>query len=269
MTSRQLGGLRSGLALDAGHTNVHDHGDHRLLVTPECPDYWEGNCLLLDEPPATPDDRPAVWANALARWRYALASTSLAATRHPMVRWESTDARPIAPALLPRGAAHAQDTVHVLNGWRKPTRPVPAVACRPASSDDDWQAIVEMVRGAAHEERYVEYVRWSYAKARKAFARAASTWWMAEYRGEVVGSLGLFRGDGIARFQELETRETHRGRGIASLLIGRALAERPAADATPVYIVAETGAAPERLYRSLGFAPVSWVHSISWDSAEA
>lgn len=269
MTSRLLGGLRSGLALDAGHTDVHDHGDHRVLVTPECPDYWEGNCLLLDEPPATADDRPAVWATALACWRSALAATPLAATRHPLVRWESTDARPIAPALLPRGATHAQDTVHVLDGWCKPTRPVPAVACRPASSDDDWNAIIEMVLGAAHEERHVQYVHWSYAKARKTFARAASTWWTARDRDVLVGSLGLFRGDGFARFQELETREAHRGRGIASLLIARALAERPATDASPVYIVAETGAAPERLYRRLGFAPVSWVHSIAWDSAEA
>jgi len=269
VTSRQLGGLRSGLTLDVGHTDVLDHGDHRVLVTPGCPDYWEGNCLLLEEPPATADDRPAVWATALARWRSAVAASPLAATRRPLVRWESTDARPVAPALLPRGVTHAQDTVHVLDRWCEPTRPVPAVACRPVSSDDDWNAIIEMVLGAAIEECHIQYVRWSYAKARTTFAHAASTWWTAEDHGVLVGSLGLFRGDGFARLQDIETRETHRGRGIASLLIARALAELPAADASPVYIVAETGAAPERLYRSLGFAPVSWVHSIAWDSAAA
>lgn len=268
MTSRLLGGLRSGLTLDAGHTHVLDRNGHRVLVTPGCPSYWEGNCLLLDEPPATADASPAVWATALARWRSAVAASPLASTRRPLVRWESTDARPIASALLPRGVTHTQDTVHVLDAWCTPMRAAPAVACRPASSDDDWNAIIEMVLGAAHEERYVQYVRWSYAKARETFARAASTWWTAEDRGVLVGSLGLFRGDGFARFQEIETRETHRGRGIATLLIARALAERPASDASPVYIVAETGAAPERLYRRLGFAPVSWVHSIAWDSAE-
>ncbi len=39
---RSLPGIRSNLALDAGHTSIVEGADHRVLVTPACPDYWGG-----------------------------------------------------------------------------------------------------------------------------------------------------------------------------------------------------------------------------------
>lgn len=264
--SRALPGLRSNLALDADHTSVIDAGDHRVLVTASCPDYWEGNCLLLDAPPASPDDGADVWTAALARWRAAIDAGPVGAVPHPLIRWESTDPGPIATSVLPAGTTHAQDTVLALDDSASVSGAAPAVECRPAASDADWDAIVAMVLGDEPEDdAHARYRRWAYAALRRRFARTGSTWWTAWDGPLLVGSLGLFRDDALWRFQELETRASHRGRGIASRLIGRALAEPPAGARPPVYMVAETGGAPERLYRRLGFAPVSWIHGIAWE----
>lgn len=266
--SRALPGLRSNLALDADHTSVSDAGDHRVLVTPGCPDYWEGNCLLLDAPPASLDDGADVWAAALARWRAVIDDGPVGAVPRPLIRWESTDPTPIPPALLPAGTTFAQDTVLALQGPPAVAGAAPAVACRPATSDADWAAIVAMVVADEPDgDPHARYVRWAYAALRQRFARTGSTWWTAWDGPLVVGSLGLFRGDDLWRFQELETRPSHRGRGIASLLVARALAELPTVACPPVYMVAETGGAPERLYRRLGFAAVSWIHGIAWEGS--
>lgn len=264
VATRLLPGIRSNLALDADHTSIVERPDHLVLATPTCPNYWEGNCIVLDAPPASWDDTAEVWMNALARWRTVIAASSIGAVSHPMVRWESIDSHRASKDRLPADTVSAQDTVLRLEGMPSAVGAPPAVECRPAETDADWDAIVAMVLEEARDDAHASYVRWAYAALRRRFESTGSVWWTARERGLVVGSLGLFRSEALWRFQEVDTRASHRGRGIASLLVARALADRPVHTRPDVYMVAETGGAPERLYRRLGFVPVSWIHCISW-----
>jgi GNAT superfamily N-acetyltransferase len=254
--SRDLPATRSNLAIDAEDTEVIHRADHLVLHTPARRSYWDGNVLVLDEAPAAPGDPPERWSEALSPWWDTWASSPLAGD--PVrLRWESTDRR--QPKGLPAGVIYSQDTTLELGQLATLERPPPPVSCRPAISDEDWRALTDMVLGA-DDGLPADYVEWAYAKARRAFARTGSAWWTAWDADQLVGSLGLFRGADLWRFQEVETRASHRGRGVASLLVTRALGawtpERPA------YVVAETGEPPERMYQRLGFTPVSWVHTL-------
>lgn len=312
-------GLRSNLELDAMHTEVLERGDHRALSTRACPQYWEGNCLLLDEPPAPMEASEAQWAEAIAHWRSRVQAAPLAAVGHAMLRWEtslpveagvgasamdselreaalasgSSDPAGRGPqsraprAQLPEGVTFSQDTVLVHAHAPAPRQLPPSIHLRLAESEADWRAIVEMVleseqrsdsspdsvpaAAPADLSPHARYLDWAYASARATFTRTGSPWWTAWDGPLLVGSLGLFHGPSLSRFQEVETRRSHRGRGVASALLMHALAHAASSHATsapsasrPLVIVAETDGAPERLYRRLGFTPVSHVSSLAW-----
>jgi GNAT superfamily N-acetyltransferase len=250
--------IRSALALDADVVEVVDGGaGSRLVRTPSRPDYHDGNFVLLAGPPAAPDDPDPAWAAALER-----ALGRWPARGRAAVRWESDDPTPIRPGALPPGARASVDATLRLARWLEPDRPAPAVTCVRATDDDDWRAIVGLAR-ASDGAPSADFVEWTYAKLRRAFTATGSAWWTAWDGDRLVGSLGLHRGADLWRFQEVETRSSYRRRGVATRLIGRALAEVPPGDPRPVVIVAEAGGAPERLYRRLGFEPVGAVHTVA------
>lgn len=81
--------------------------------------------------------------------------------------------------------------------------------------------------------------------------------------GELVARLGIVRcapGAGqapVARYQHVGTRVEHRGRGLATHLLGRAAAWAAGAGAVRWEIHVEPGSAAHRLYAALGFRPVT------------
>ena len=67
--------------------------------------------------------------------------------------------------------------------------------------------------------------------------------------------MGIFVGNGLARYQEVQTAESHRGRGIASaLLVVAGRWARAKSEDVPLVIVADAGTPAGRLYRRMGFA---------------
>lgn len=81
--------------------------------------------------------------------------------------------------------------------------------------------------------------------------------WFGAFEGDqLVAHMGMFHDDTVARYQAVETRATHRGRGICAALLSHvsAWAASRAPDAVQV-IVAEADSDAGRLYRRQGFAP--------------
>jgi GNAT superfamily N-acetyltransferase len=275
--SRDRPGIRSTLLVDALHTQVRDAGDHLVRSTPAYPNYWDGHGLVLDEAPCSADDPPELARAALERWLARLDATpELAHVGQRTIKWESLDPRPLLRVALPAGASYGRDVTLRLHRLAEPTPTPPEIDFRPvaaegtSAADADWDAIVAFViegnlaSGAAYvDATYPDFVRWAYARQRATFAASRSAWWTAWDGPLLVGSLGLFEAPDLRRFQEIETRETHRRRGVASTLIRRALEYGDvSARSLETYIVAVASAAPERLYRSLGFEPCSWIHSV-------
>ena len=86
-------------------------------------------------------------------------------------------------------------------------------------------------------------------------ARDLGAWFGAFADGALVADLGIVRCGPTARYQDVTTDEEHRGRGLASHLLG--VAAQWAADGGCEQWVIVTGATNPagRVYRRLGFAP--------------
>jgi GNAT superfamily N-acetyltransferase len=138
-----------------------------------------------------------------------------------------------------------------------PTPPA-GVRFRPASGEHDFHAAAELVfsGGTDGSSAYRDFFAYQYREHHAAFVRSGSTWWLAFDGAELVGSLGLYEAPGWCRYRDVETRASHRRRGLASALIATAaLHARARAADRPIYMVATAGEAPERLYTRLGFRP--------------
>lgn len=78
--------------------------------------------------------------------------------------------------------------------------------------------------------------------------------------------MGMFHDAHIARYQSVETRATHRRRGICSALLRHcALWALGRAPEVQVVIVAEADTNAGRLYRSMGFAHAETIYGVVRD----
>lgn len=241
---------RTDLALlRLGGSIVEDGGDRLVVRTPDNPTFHWGNFVLLDRPP-TAAEVPSLLADLDA---------TFPESHHRAIGIDGTVARvdELAP-LQEAGLSVDVATVLTARATQPPPRPDTEASYRPLVGDDDWRQRV-MLSARCNEDRpAAEYLR--FATARAATDRALTeaghgAWWGAFLDGRLVSSLGLFRaGDGLARFQTVETDPDLRGRGLAGTLVHHAgqwgLAEL---GIETLVMVADPDYVAVRVYRSVGF----------------
>jgi GNAT superfamily N-acetyltransferase len=240
-----------GIATDAlvndGIVRRTRDGDRVVLDTPSRRDFWFGHGFVLDAPP------DAARVAALVEEGRALFAP-FGAPRF-VVQWERAYDGPDPLADAPGGALRDQSVVMVYDG------PVPQADPRVADHDGaHWDEAAALA-----SEQYPEYgdfTRWRFdcirhdvnpGRARVVGIRAG---------GRLLNTVGLYRGDGIARFMTPVTRPAARGRGCfaacARTLIAWANADAP----RRVVIVADAHDGPVDLYRRLGFVPASYLEAV-------
>jgi GNAT superfamily N-acetyltransferase len=240
------------------------HADCALARFDDRRDYWSGQAVIPHDPPASGDIEQ--W---LARFIAELGRD--VASKGPLQRlrvsWETgdTEAWPGATSLV---AGDTYERSIVLRGDAPPsTAPPPGLAIRPLASDADWAAAAQLsdaesgpVLGPTHGP----FIRWRYAEYRRALdTDRTGAFWGAFDGPLLVGSLGLFESSTSMRFQDVNTRATHRRRGVASALISSALAPAFARNPDAFGIIAAIPDSPaERLYRSLGFREIGSLHAV-------
>jgi GNAT superfamily N-acetyltransferase len=94
-------------------------------------------------------------------------------------------------------------------------------------------------------------------KARRSQIARGRGQWFGAFDGDLlVGDLGIFCDDRVARYQSVQTRATHRRRGVCSALLR--MAHDWAKGRSPnarVLIAADADDTPRLLYRKVGFQP--------------
>jgi ribosomal protein S18 acetylase RimI-like enzyme len=124
-------------------------------------------------------------------------------------------------------------------------------------SDDDWaaEARIALELEDAPDAAHLLFMRRRTAERRAAVERGTTVWLGAEVAGEIVATAGIAdAGDGVTRFQDVQTAAAHRRRGHASALV--AVGVRTAAAAfggREFVLVAERSGPAIGLYRRLGF----------------
>lgn len=227
---------------------VEDHGDHLVVRSPHHPDFHWGNFLLVTDADRVDDARR--WVSAFraafpdAGW-VAVGLPRLPEDPQPWVAHglglEVDDV--LTTRTLPRPAPRPHGyTVRRLGGTDWEQDLARAVAANEASDEHDPMSFERFARGQLLTRQDLS-------------RRDLGAWFGAFADGALVADLGIVRCGRAARYQDVTTDDAHRGRGLASHLIG--VAARWAADGGCDQWVIVTGAdnPAGRVYRSLGFGP--------------
>ena len=241
--------FRTDLALlRLGGSQIEEHDSYLLVRTPDNPTYWWGNCLLLD---------PARWTPSEA---IGLFEAEFPDAQHVAIGFDGPAVDPAqlsgyadAGLVLEHSVAMTTATVN------PPPRPQAIAALRPFVEESDWAQRVELTCAVNTDHEPEAHRAFATAKAasdRRLAEGTGGSWFGAFIDGRLVSELGVIpTGDGLARYQSVETHPDFRGRGLAGSLVhyAGAIALRDY-DAKTLVMVADPDYLACRVYQSVGFA---------------
>jgi GNAT superfamily N-acetyltransferase len=237
-------GFRTDVALRALEgAEVTDRGDHLVVRSPDNPDFWWGNFLLLRQVP-----RPGEAGAWLARF-----AAAFPAAQHVALGVDTADDAPIPADLVAAGLAAEHAAVLTATQPNPPPRPNTHAEIRPLDSDADWRQSVELaLRCSGDEPTYLE--RRTTAR-RRLTQTGAGAWFGAFTGGRLQAQLGLYdAGDGYARYQNVETDPQARRQGLAGTLVWAAARYGLEVLGTRTFVIVADPAGPAiRIYQACGF----------------
>jgi ribosomal protein S18 acetylase RimI-like enzyme len=237
-------GFRTDVALRiAEGAEVTDRGDCLVIRSPENPNFWWGNFLLLRGWPADGDG----WLDRFA--------AEFPQAEHVALGVDGTAPGGPVPAELARLEAD-RSTVLTSTGVSPPPRVNRSAEIRPLESARDWQQSVELNMRCYGEQTPSDFQQ-RRAAVRRRLTQAGRAAWFGVFDGDrLVAQLGVAdAGGGLARYQDVETDPAARRQGLAGTLVwhaGRFAQEK--LGARTLVIVADPAKEAIRIYRSCGFA---------------
>jgi GNAT superfamily N-acetyltransferase len=270
-----------------------DRGDYLVVRTRDNPDFYWGNFLLLGAWP-----EPGSADGWLARF-----AAEFPAARHVALGVDAESDMPVPASgrlggvVFPQGGSggmgppgkerasgasgapeefraaglepeRATVLTCVGTGVVPPPRPSTEAEIRRLESDDDWQQSLQLaIRCFGDSGSYLSHR----AAARRRITREGrGAWFGAFTAGRLVAQLGVCdAGQGLVRYQDVETDPAARRRGLAGTLVWRA--GRYAAEAFAarlLVIVADPAENAIRVYRGCGFADAQSQFSFERQPAE-
>ncbi|MEO8330510.1 MAG: GNAT family N-acetyltransferase [Candidatus Nanopelagicales bacterium] len=246
--------LPPGFATDLAvleHTGstVEDLGDHLIVRSPSNPDFHWGNCLFVLDDAAVDD---------ATRW----VSTFEAA--FPQATWIAIGLvrMPIEVDVW-SGLGLTLELEDVLTTRVQPKQSLapPGYVVRPLVNDDVWEQSVR--RSLAENEATGEYDPVTHERFARALVssrksltdKGIARFFGAFEDGQLVADLGIVRCGATARYQAVVTDPAHRGRGLASHLLGVAAQWSAERGCDRWVIITEATNPAGRVYRKAGFEP--------------
>ena len=230
-------------------SSVDEHADHLVVRTPANPTYAWGNFVMVTDPACVDD---------ASRWA-AVFAHSFPDAGHRAVGLPTNPTDVGAWAAL--GLEIEHEDVLVRDAPVDP-RPLPeGYVVRPLSSDGDWEQSHALRLADLTEEQRSEPGRVAYeggsTEARRRLVDSGNAVFLGAFAGdELAADQGILDcGAGVARYQDVITKASHRRRGLTSHLLGEAAAWAADRGVHAWVILADAGEAPSRLYQKLGFRP--------------
>jgi len=244
-------GVSSDLLVMQGISKITEYGGYAVQETPTEPDFWVGNQLIL---------RNAGTDATLAHTQF---RKHFPKTHHMALVWDlpQMTVQSIDPGFAAQGWEVETFDVLSLEGAIADAQIPDGITLRALDGPDDWaraQALqleigIEEGHPAVSHEAFLERRNVS---RRTQIAKGLGQWFGAFEGDLLVAQMGMFNDARVSRYQSVETRASHRRRGICAALLRHCClwAQDRAPDATPV-IVAEGDSDAGRLYRRMGFGP--------------
>ncbi len=247
MTLRSFG-LQSDLVSMQGVSTLETHPRGIIMRTPSEPTYWCGNVLIKQDHVIEPEADIAFF------------KAQFPACAHVKILWD-TPCPSIASlhGVFPDGYEVDSYDVLTLSGRVVDVDAPQGIVLRVLESDADWAASETLASEIAIAEGFLPevhdpFLRRRYEVRRAQIVEGLGAWFVAFEGDKLVAHMGLFHTETVARYQAVETRATHRRRGICAALLSyvSGWAASFAPDAVQV-IVAEADSDAGRLYRRQGF----------------
>ncbi|MFF1822761.1 GNAT family N-acetyltransferase [Kribbella sp. NPDC058245] len=235
--------------LGLGGSEISDTGPYVVIRTPANPTFWWGN-YLLHRTPLEPGD--------LER-RVTEFRAEFPAAKHVALGIDTTDGvLGIDPQeVIAAGGRADPSVVMTTSSVNAPKRPNTTSTFRFLDGDDDWQRVVDLTLATSTmtvDDGHREFTRLKVAHERELVEAGHGKWFGAFDGDRLQASLGLMLdGEGLARFQNVQTHPDDRNQGIASTLIHRASTYGFEQGAKTLVMVADPGYLAIHIYRTLGF----------------
>lgn len=247
-------GFRSDLLLISLQGEIVAHEDVIQAITPHNPDYYWGNFLVFPQAPSEADVEG--WPQ-----RFHELFSTYEGVKHIAFGWDGIDGQKghVQP-WLDQGYILEELSVMTANATQlcSPPHLHPTVEVRPLHTDQDWAAATALQIQCGLEfytsAEYSDFKRTQMHSYRTLTQRGHGHWYGAFLKETLVADLGLFHGDGIGRFQSVETHPDYRRQGFCRTLVYEAsrhsLAQHPS---HTLVIVANTDAPAMRVYADVGY----------------
>ncbi|CAG9243307.1 GNAT family N-acetyltransferase [Paraburkholderia caribensis] len=255
-------GLETDLLLHAETGVIESRDDYIVVRTPDAPEYFFGNMLVLPQCPSAKD------LNRLEHDFAQLVGSPPLIAHRAFIWSESAYGAVTLDAFVEQGyeatvcrvlAANPEDICPVATNSRVVVR-----AFSVQQDWDDWSCmqLADMPNPTdVTSQRYIAHRQAAY---RSLIDRGLGAWWGAFIDDEQVGSLGLFVLDGVGRFQSVITGSQHRNRNVCKTLV-REVTRQIVGRANRLVIVADEAYHAGRIYEMMGFQQQGRVASLCQD----
>lgn len=235
------------------HLLAEDHGEFTVLRTPTNPTFFGGNGLAL-ESGLTPASL-AIWeANFDKRFPSA---------QHRFFQWSSEVQLDAEHKAHFEAAGYDVETCAAMT-TATPTldhRTNPYLRIEPVRADPTWAELLTFWLECYPQHGFAFHAR---RAADFRCRKGAGDWWVARTQsGAIAGSMGLYFGRGLGRFQHVDTHPAYRRQGVCRTLMRHVLADAVENhDYETLVIAVEEGTFTQKLYASFGFETVHYEHSL-------
>ena len=238
-----------------------DHTDCISVRTPNNPDYFFGNFLLFSGPPSL---------GGIDHWmeRFGQVFAPYPEVRHHTFQWLPSAAPDPAALEEFKKAGFTIDETSVLATRSVHTdKPAPRdVEFCQIRTDAEWLSVVDaQARDGFPQipsDEYRRYKEESFANYRQMSEQGHGDWWGAFKGDELVADMGLFFGEGVGRFQSVETASEHRRQGICRAMVNH-VANHGLNSHSGITLVMHADAhdVAREIYCSVGFEEVEILHA--------
>ncbi|MFE7753372.1 GNAT family N-acetyltransferase [Streptomyces sp. NPDC057428] len=234
-------------------SNITELDSHVVIRTLANPGFWWGNFLLLKSAPRSGD----------ARRLSELFTNAFPEAAHLALGVDNTDGDcGEAGELADLGVTAEVNTVLTATRLLPPGQPRMQADIRALISDDDWEQALDLRINCddqfALTAEHRQFLERKFMEHRRLCEAGFGAWIGAFVEGRMRAGAGLFSdGQGLARFQGVETHPSFRRQGLASAVVHHAghwgLHQM---HVRLLVIVADPGYHAIHIYRALGFEDV-------------
>ena len=244
-------GLKSDLIFHRFGGEIIDRGAYTVIHTPKNHGYFWGNFLLFAETPRVGDaDR---WCEIFAKELGQYPEIT-----HQAFTWDVNGDTAALAEFEQLGFDIESTMVMTGRHFSLPRERNREVTVRKVESRDQWRDVLELqiatTQGDFEPGFYREFMKRKFLQYQE-MARMGIGQWFGAYTGTtLVADLGIYFDDRIGRFQNVETHEDFRRRGICRTLVYEvsqwAIKERPQ---VTLVIEADTKEIAGQIYASMGY----------------